>query len=85
MSKQRNTIRDTSATGIGIVVSGDLEGSDVGLDTVGMSFTLPDMNSEVDPPGTIRHKKLDMDATPGSVTHRRAAKTDSALCDAAAA
>lgn|GEM_PF-6918560 len=61
--KAEGTIRDISATGVGIVVSGELEGPDVGLDTVGMSFTLPDTDNEVDLSGTIRHKKLDMDAT----------------------
>jgi len=57
------TIRDISATGVSIVVSGDLEKSDIGMDTIELSFSLPDTEGDVDLSGTIRHKKLDMDAT----------------------
>jgi len=57
------TIRDISATGVGVVVPGSLEGADVGQDTVDVIFSLPDADGDVDMSGTIRHKKLDFDAT----------------------
>jgi hypothetical protein len=56
-------IKNISEIGIGLVVSSDLYDKDLGLDSIGVSFSLPDADDEVDLSGTIRHKKLDIDTT----------------------
>ncbi len=56
-------ITDISASGVGIVISGKLEDSNLGLDTIGLSFSLPDDEEDVDLSGTIRHRKLDFEST----------------------